>query len=145
MAAATIWGDIEMELVWSDADCVGVPELDLQHQRIFDVLINVRSHPEARVDSELIADALDQLTRFGDTHFRAEETLLRAHDYPHLEEQLEGHRRFRRVVAELCFATSTGAEHVPRQLRAFLESWWEEHIRGADQRYAAYLRLKSCT
>ncbi len=134
-----------MDLMWNDADCVGVPELDLQHQRIFNVLVGLQAHPEARVDSEIIADALDQLTHFGDTHFRAEEALLRAAEYPRLDEQLAGHRHFRRVVAELCFATTAGADGVPLQLRSFLETWWMEHVRGADQRYAAYLRERSCT
>lgn len=134
-----------MHMAWSDADNVGVPELDLQHQRIFAVLATLAAHPEATTDSEILADALDQLTRFGDAHFRAEEALLRAEQYPGLDEQVEGHRKFRRVIAELCFATSTGAGDVPARLRAFLESWWEDHVRGADQRYAAFLRARSRT
>lgn len=134
-----------MGLIWSDADHVGVPELDLQHQRIFNVLMSLAAHPEAAADSEVIADALDELTRFGDAHFRAEETLLRAEQYPHLDEQLAGHRQFRRVIAELCFATSAGADNVPELLRAFLATWWEEHVRGADQRYAAFLRERART
>lgn len=134
-----------MHMAWNDADDVGVSELDAQHKRIFNVLISLAAHPDAKTDSEVIADALDELTRYGDAHFRAEEALLRDEQYPHLDEQIEGHRQFRRVVAELCFAASTGTVDVPVHLRAFLETWWEEHIRGADQRYAAYLRERSHT
>jgi hemerythrin-like metal-binding protein len=134
-----------MHMGWNDADNVGVPELDLQHQRIFNVLLSLNAHPDAATDSEIVADALDELTRYGDAHFRAEEALLRAERYPHLDEQLEGHRQFRRVVAELCFATSAGADNVPALLRTFLGAWWEEHIRGADRRYAAFLRERART
>lgn len=136
-------GDIKMPMVWSDADNTGVPELDLQHQRLFAIVATLAAHPDAAADSETIADALDQLTRYGDAHFRAEEALLRAAQYPHLDEQIAGHRHFRRAIAELCFATSTGAGDVPALLRAFLDTWCEEHIRGADRRYADYLRARS--
>lgn len=134
-----------MDLVWSDADHVGVPELDLQHHRLFNVLLSLAAHPDAATGSEVIADALDELTWYGDAHFRAEEALLRAELYPHLDEQLEGHRLFRRAIAELCFATSAGADNVPALLRSFLEAWWEDHIRGADQQYAAFLRERNRT
>ena len=132
-----------MGLMWDDTDSVGVPELDLQHQQLFNVLCSLMAHPEASVDSELIADALDQLTWYGDAHFRAEESLLRAHAYPLLDEQLAGHREYRRAVAEFCFATTAGSDKVPAQLLAFLRSWWDGHIRGADRRYAAFLRERN--
>lgn len=125
------------------ASHVGVPELGAQHQKLLDAIELLDVHPDAKVDSEVIADVLDRLTWYAQAHFRAEETILAGAGYPALDEHREGHRQFRRRIAELCCAATAGVDQVPQLLKAFVDEWWDGHVLVADQDCARFLTEQS--
>ena len=116
-----------------------VTEVGAGHEQLRRSLNRLLFHPEATVNSELVAEELDRLTRYGQTRFAAEEALLARQAYPGLPEHAEEHRRFKRRIAELCCAASAGLEPVPDLLRDFLAEWWSAHVMGADQAAARFV------
>jgi len=87
-----------MELVqWSEKFSVGVRVLDEQHQQLIKLLnLLISTQGTATTRSETISDTLMAMTRYAQAHFKAEESLMEAYDYPGLEEQKIQHRDFRK-------------------------------------------------
>lgn len=112
------------------------PEQDAGHEPLRLSINRLRSHPEAGVNSELVAEELDRLTRYGHTRFAAEDAMLARAASPGWREHIEEHRRFKRRIAEFCCAAMAGVEQVPDLLRAHLEDWWVRHVMVADREVA---------
>lgn len=128
-------------IVWSSDFSVGVREFDRQHRQIIDVINRLLATRDTAPHSEAVSDALDQLTRFANEHFRDEEAFLTARNYSLLEEQRASHRFFRQRTVELCQMALEQKVSTPVQLLAFVRGWWLRHILEADRRYAEELGL----
>jgi hemerythrin-like metal-binding protein len=128
-------------IVWSAEFSVGVPEFDRQHHQIIDVINRMLASRETSPHSETVSDALDELSRFADRHFKAEEAFLTERNYSALEEQKASHQLFRRRTLELCQMALEHTSSTPSELLAFVRGWWVRHILEADRRYARELGL----
>jgi hemerythrin len=123
---------------WDAAYSVGVPAMDLEHQRIIQ-MINTLQDQFATVGSrESAAEHLSQMTRYAQEHFRHEEQLLAAHHYPRLLEQRAQHAGYRKKNQALCRATQLDVAGMPEVLHTFLRQWWTHHILEEDMRYKAF-------
>jgi hemerythrin len=128
---------------WSEKFSVGVKELDEQHQQIVKMLnrlISAREHIDTH--SEEISDILQEMTRYAQKHFKTEEKLLEAYDYPDLEKQREEHRSYRLKTLDFSTATMIGVNAVPEILIAYLFDWWNHHILDDDMKYKPFFKEK---
>jgi hemerythrin-like metal-binding protein len=78
------------------------------------------------------------MTKYAREHFKAEEDLMRAHGYPHLDEHKEQHLAFQEKTARLCFATVKGQASVPQELLAYLQKWLIHHILKVDMAFKPF-------
>lgn len=120
---------------WKDEYSVGIHEIDEQHKTLTGC-ISIIEQAVARYDRQS-ADAavvrLDDLTR---THFMLEESLMRIHDYPRLEEHTDQHKQFSLHLSTLQepFLTTDVFQGRIESLRA----WWDEHVQKHDKGYALH-------
>lgn len=128
-------------IVWSAEFSVGVREFDRQHRQIIDVINRRIASRDPSPHSETVSDALDQLTRFANRHFKDEEAFLTERGYSALQEQRASHQHFRRRTVELCQMAVEQASSTPYELLTFVRGWWLRHILEADRRYARELGL----
>ena len=73
---------------WSEKFSVGVRALDQQHQQLIKLLnLLIATQGTINTRSETISDTLMAMTRYAQAHFKAEESLMEAYDYPGLAGQ----------------------------------------------------------
>jgi len=115
-------------MVWKDAYSVGNAVLDSQHKQLI-ALIN-----ELDGDADL-AEVLEGLRRYGEAHFRAEESLLEAADYPDLEQHRKYHDAFRVWLEGVIDAHRSGGDAaVARQdIHHYLSVWLANHLLVYDK------------
>jgi hemerythrin len=128
---------------WSEKFSVGVEELDQQHQQLIKMLNRLISTRETTdTNSETISDMLQAMTRYAHKHFKTEESLMMAYDYPGLEEQKQEHRAYRIKTVDFSTATMLGIDTVPEILLVYLFEWWTHHILDEDMKYKQFFAGK---
>jgi hemerythrin len=128
---------------WSEEFSVGVEELDQQHQQLIKMLNRLLSKRETTdTHSETISDTLQMMTRYAHKHFKSEENLMKAYNYPGLEEHKKEHLAYRRKAGDFSTATILGIESVPEILIAYLFDWWTHHILDQDMKYKSFFSKK---
>lgn len=125
-------------IIWTDQLSVGVILFDEQHKRLVRMLNRMIKDPGATTRSETVSDILTELTRYAQEHFRCEEDWMIRHNYPRLEEHREEHVDFRKTVAKLCVATSSGLDSVPEFLLDYLKNWLTHHILHEDMLFKPF-------
>jgi hemerythrin len=126
-------------IIWDSGFSVGIPALDEQHKRLVGMINTMIQAHDAGVDSEVVSEVLDEMTRYAAEHFASEEALMQEHGFPCFDEHKEKHVSFRRDVAQLCFDATTGKTAVPEDILRFLRDWLVDHILYCDMRYAQFL------
>jgi hemerythrin len=82
---------------WSDRLEIGVPLIDGQHKRFFDLAASLNSGmDEIRVMKTLVI-----LSDYIRSHFREEDALMAEVTYPRLSEHRQLHAQFRQMLGEL--------------------------------------------
>jgi len=131
-----------MALTWDTTLVMGVPELDKQHQELFqrlDALMHAVRHGSSRDE---VGRTLSFLCGYVRTHFAEEERLMRETGYPALPDHKAQHDRFSGDLAAL------EAEHkrdgpspsLILRVNARVSTWLRDHIYRVDRALAEHLR-----
>jgi len=124
---------------WTEALSVGVPELDEDHRRLFDVINRVL---EAERRGESVQWVIQELTLYANEHFAREERLMAEAGYPGLDAHREAHRAFIEWLTSVKTAHGANAEtrhYLAGTVREFLQGWLADHIMETDMDYRSYL------
>jgi hemerythrin-like metal-binding protein len=115
---------------------VGIPALDSDHGRLLSLIDRLStggSYKAIRLCAEEVQDYLR-------LHFRREEGLLEAHDWPGLEAHRREHAEFEAQITALTSRLAPdNAAALARQMHETLDSWFTGHIAGSDMRYKDHL------
>ena len=117
-------------------DClIGVPEIDDEHKRLFELIADVNSALES--DSDSISTAmglLNELKQYAVTHFAHEETYMASIHDPELPRQHKEHQAFVEKVNSYRFSdiTDETARQLILELLEYLSKWLMGHILGSD-------------
>ena len=95
-------------VTWSDEYNVNVEKIDKQHRHLLQLVNDLHSAVEARIDKEELKKMLIGLTEFTRTHFATEEQLMSKHDYPDQKAHFKEHRMLLRHLGDLVHAVSQG-------------------------------------
>ena len=118
---------------------MGIPVLDAQHKRLFELLgkvIECCAPGAAGASMEQLAEA----KAYADEHLAQEELLLRVRGYPEYAEHKAEHDAYREKAAAL--QAQAGRRDFSVRLANFITEWWRFHILVSDQRYAKFFRAK---
>ncbi|UCH75283.1 MAG: hemerythrin family protein [Rhodospirillales bacterium] len=121
-------------LKWHDSYSVGDDHLDEQHRGLI-LLIN-------RLDSGVsVPTALDELQIYVDEHFREEERMLEAVDYPDLAAHKRQHAAFEEWLEASRQACRSGevVGLLRESISSYLKTWLVNHILVSDKAYSDYL------
>ena len=117
-------------------DClIGVPEIDDEHKRLFELIAEVDAAVKADDNSVTTAmGLLNELKQYAVTHFAHEEAYMEKIHDPELERQRKEHQAFVDKVNayRLSDVTDDSAKEVILELLAFLSKWLMGHILGSD-------------
>jgi methyl-accepting chemotaxis protein len=124
---------------WSEAYSVGVTTMDEQHKRFF-VMINELHHAlkQAR-GAEVLGGILNDLARYTEYHFSAEEAAMEAGRYPDLPRHKEYHNQFIFKVAEFQRRFNSGDRSIIVDAMNAVKEWLVHHIQNVDKKYGPYV------
>lgn len=117
-------------------DClIGVPEIDNEHEHLFELIGKVDAAIKSDTDSVSTAiTLLNELKQYAVTHFAHEEHYMESIHDPELERQKKEHQAFIEKVNSYQFSNITDESAMPLilELLEYLSRWLMTHILGSD-------------
>ncbi|MFA7330700.1 MAG: bacteriohemerythrin [Candidatus Delongbacteria bacterium] len=126
-------------LDWNASLETGVPEMDRQHRRLVDLLNQLHAAMKAGRGAEQVQTILSGLVAYTNTHFQAEETLLRQKGWIGLNRHLILHADLLKQLNGYVSAFQQNQRISTLELADFLKSWLSKHIMQEDQQYGKAL------
>jgi hemerythrin-like metal-binding protein len=126
---------------WTSSLSVGVERVDAQHLELVKAFNSLQGAMEEGKGSDQVLSTLRFLGDYARKHFSTEESLMRIHDYPGLDEHRAAHEAFRAEVAKLLEETEAARHRIAKTMqvsRALLD-WMFTHIGEMDRKMGAYL------
>ena len=120
---------------WNKDYRVGIRDIDDQHQAIAQCIASIKQ-ALTQSDPRSAHAGLVCLADLAQAHFALEESLMRIHDFPRLEEHADDHKRFSvhlRTLQERFLTTDVFHDRIHA-----LHDWWDEHIQKHDKAYALH-------
>jgi hemerythrin len=127
-------------LTWKPEFRVGNRELDLQHQRLMEILNEVRLALSEGKSTATLDAPLRELIRIAKAHFATEERYMQAARFPGYGEHRQQHEALARQMSELAADVRAGRTGISVRICKLLSQWLEQHIRITDQVYAKHCR-----
>jgi hemerythrin len=120
----------------------GNQDIDEQHRTLIELGNRVVAPTAIDNDPALFQEALGFLAAYVDYHFASEEHVMRESGYPHYQQHLAWHHRFRQEVAEFVRQEHAHGDSKPLRLKVSfaIEDWLLAHIQIMDAALAKFLR-----
>jgi len=123
---------------WSDANRVGVTDVDEQHKQLFGILNQLHAAvAEGKEQSEL-HEIVERLIEYTVYHFRTEEDLFLEHGYPGYDEQKSEHDSLTATALEFQGKLLDGSATLSFELLDFLHDWLMDHTMGLDKEMGTF-------
>lgn len=90
------------------------------------------------VERGVILKLLREANDYAETHFRYEETFMKAVRYPDFSAHVEVHEHYRLQIRRFATSLLKDDQLSLEEFFEFLKTWWRGHILNVDARYAAY-------
>ncbi len=120
---------------WDKSFSVGHPDMDRQHQRLFDLVNQFYDALQLGRSQDVITQTLRELVSYVDVHFSQEEALMQEMSYPALAAHQTKHQRLVAHVQKLFEDFQAGRPVNPLNLANFLKDWLVNHIQKEDKQY----------
>ena len=121
---------------WREAYSVAIPQIDQQHKQLIKLINDMHAAMLAGNGRTTVAGILNELVRYTESHFAAEEALLRERGYSRLAAHQAEHRRLFGQVRELQEKSVAGTFTASMEVMKFLKDWLANHILSNDLAYA---------
>lgn len=118
-------------IVWDDSYKLGIPLIDAQHERLFEV-INTYHDSTISVD-----EAFAALISYIEFHFKTEEYYFEKFNYEFTREHKEGHRYYQDNIIKLQeeYLKNRFDKNIRIKIEEFVRDWISNHIKNKDVLY----------
>lgn len=122
---------------WTPDLSVGVEAIDNDHKWLFHLLYEAHLVSDKETNYNLINKLADELLLYTESHFKREEAIMAASDYPFCHNHAAIHRdivkQLKRFLQQCKDEDGSGAQFID-----FLRTWFVDHINGTDKRIGQY-------
>ena len=125
-------------LSWHARFSVGHPEIDQQHQRLFELVNHFDDVLKMGLQEELPL-IVDDLRALSEVHFRFEEELIQRSGFPQVAEHRKMHDELLDQVRMMRASLAVGGHVSHKAVVRFLADWLQNHILREDMEYKPYL------
>lgn len=131
-----------MAMAWMQGLATGVAVIDEQHRGLFQKVNALLDACQQGKGKDEIGQVLDFLKDYTVTHFRAEEGLMTAYQYPDVAAHKAKHAVFIENIDQLRarFENDGASSDVILATNRFVVDWLLNHIRIEDSKVGAFLR-----
>jgi hemerythrin-like metal-binding protein len=133
------WRSCMSLVVWTDDLSVGVKSIDDQHTVLFETINDLHAAMLKGQSRNVVGHLLHRLIDYTREHFRAEEAMMEAAEYPSLATHRIKHKELTKQVEEYVSRYESGDITLSIQLSDFLSDWLTKHIQSTDQEYGPWL------
>ncbi len=127
---------------WNTSYSVDVTEIDEQHKRLF-ALVNDLHHAMLAKQDRDLARIIDAVVDYTDYHFKSEEELLHACEYPEFDEHKEMHDSLTRRARSMKEAYESGNMPSAIEVLLLLANWLNRHILDEDRKYKSCIQASA--
>lgn len=128
--------------IWTPQYVTGHPTVDQQHQKLFEMVNDLHHAIISGHGPEKVGPVLKGLAAYTQEHFRTEEALMVASNYPEMTRHKGAHSVLIGQVKELLVKFDHGETVLPATLSKFLADWLNHHIKGEDKALIEWVRPK---
>jgi len=114
---------------WDEKYSVGVEEIDLQHQKLFDIINQMLGYM-GKATKEELRTQLNEMIDYTSFHFQAEQKYLEKH--PNFQAHLEEHNIFLKKNDSISKSIEETDQDVSLEIVNFLLKWLKNHILKTD-------------
>lgn len=126
-------------LPWSSQYSVNIKAIDVQHQRLFELVNELHDAMMQGKGSLILKSTLASLVDYTQTHFKAEEALLIQHNYQGYAQQKKEHTDLVQQLLDIKKQVDDGKIALTIATMNFLKGWLTNHVLGTDMKYKDYL------
>ena len=127
-------------IVWSPSYSVNNHVIDLEHKSLVDTLNLVYILAHSPPNPFVLEYALARLVEYTESHFKDEEEILAAANYPELQSHRALHLRMIEKTGALKNALQKTKDiNHSSEILNFLKDWWINHITKMDVSYKKYV------
>lgn len=131
-----------MTFEWKEAYSVKIKEIDEQHRKLFNMILNLESVSHNTDFNLLIKQILEDLMEYVNIHFETEEYYLKKCDYAATDIHISLHDEMKNDLNQkinMFFSRDITALDIIG-LHNFLLNWLKHHILEQDQMYVEALK-----
>lgn len=128
---------------WRENDfTLGIELLDAQHMWLIALLFHLETLIGARggKDTKQIDAVFAEAMRYAETHFQAEELVLKEYRFPEEENHAAQHHAFKESIRNILNAPGESDTDHAAKLSRFLHNWLIQHIKKEDIAYRDFFR-----
>lgn len=130
-------------LSWRKDYEVGVPQIDSEHHRLFELVNEFHGAYLRGEGGKEIPRVLNQLVTYAQLHFQHEENLMGENDYPHLDKQREQHSDLITSIFKINEEFASDPAKASAETLQFVKHWLIDHIVQEDMAIGDFLRRKA--
>lgn len=133
---------IEKYYGWKSSYSVGIDKFDADHKKLFELMLDMYKALNHLPGKEEARAVLEQLKDYTESHFSAEEALMKKHDYPGYEEHCAQHEEMKQKINEFQEKFEDENVEVSKDILRYLESWLRNHIFITDKQYTDFFNSR---
>ena len=129
------------QIRWDDSFSVNQPEIDEQHRKwidIYNMMDRAMFEPSLSRQTEVIAQALEMVLDFTNSHFRFEEEFMRRVGYPDIVPHVRMHKDFDSMIYRYYRDISMGEPLLNTRLLKIIREWLFEHALVEDRKFCQF-------
>lgn len=132
---------MEDRLVFDSRYRVGVKQVDLEHQRLFELAGHIYDSLslDVIVPMDEIRLAINELIKSTEFHFANEESLMESSGYPNLEDHRALHAHLISSITNFEAQVAKAEQVTPVDVYEFLCSWLGDHILTSDRMFGEFV------
>ena len=127
-------------LTWTDDLSVGDAELDKHHKTIIESINILETVINKKEQRQVTKQILDELHRYADYHFSAEENLFKKTNFPNAQNHIAEHRAFCDRLEKIQLQYDQQDEFSSLEVMDFLIDWVANHVVTFDKEYVPYIK-----
>ncbi len=129
-------------LTWNDSYSVKIKDIDLQHQKLIDLINELHDGMKSGQGSAVLGKILNELVNYTKFHFAFEEKLFEKYVYPDARTHKREHEDLVKQVLDYKESFDAGKSVLTIDIMNFLRDWLTKHISGSDKKYTPFFTSK---
>lgn len=123
------------KIIWNENYCTGVDQIDRQHFFLVNRINELSELKDYKEDISNLYPILLLFISYAQFHFDYEKDYLSSNGYPKLEEYLEDHKKFIKIIDQFNELYIDGLGDIDEELLSYLNKWLLNHISGKDMNF----------